>query len=65
MARARAKRRVTKEVLALAVRKHFNALPVNESDAIVHSLYKARTKGEFCVPRGSVMWNSGLGRRMG
>jgi len=34
---------VPKETLALAVRKHFNALPVNENEAVVNTLYKART----------------------
>jgi len=43
MARPRAKQRVPKETLALAVRKHFNALPVNENEAVVNTLYKART----------------------
>jgi len=43
MARPRAKRRIPKEVLAQAVRKHFNALAVNESEAVANTLYVART----------------------
>jgi hypothetical protein len=29
----------------MAVRKHFNASAVNENDAVVNTLYKARTNG--------------------
>ena len=46
MARQKAKRRVNKEQLALAVRKNFNALPVSENDVIVGLMYKARNQGE-------------------
>ena len=45
MARPKAKRRVPKDQLALAVRKNFNALGVNETDVIVDMLYKARNRG--------------------
>ena len=48
MARPRSKQRIPKEQLAVAVRKHFNALPVNENEAIVNTLYKARTRGMYC-----------------
>lgn len=45
MARPKAKRRVQKEQLALAVRKNFNALGVTESDVIVDWLYKSKHQG--------------------
>jgi histone deacetylase complex subunit SAP30 len=45
MARPKAKRRVHKDQLALAVRKNFNALGVTESDVIVDWLYKAKNQG--------------------
>lgn len=44
---ARRKHRVSKAELAQAVRKHFNALAVNEAEAVVNTLYVARTTGEF------------------
>jgi Sin3 binding region of histone deacetylase complex subunit SAP30 len=45
MSRAKKKRRISKEQLALAVRKNFNAQPVNENEAIVELLYRIRMKG--------------------
>ena len=45
MARAKSKRRVHKDQLAMAVRKNFNALGVNESDVIVDWLYKTKHQG--------------------
>jgi histone deacetylase complex subunit SAP30 len=45
MSRPKTTRRVPKEQLALAVRKHFNALPINEVEVIVDFLYKAKMKG--------------------
>jgi hypothetical protein len=45
MARPKTKRRVQKEQLALAVRKNFNALGVNETDVIVDLLYKVKNQG--------------------
>ncbi|KAH8729004.1 hypothetical protein GQ44DRAFT_737185 [Phaeosphaeriaceae sp. PMI808] len=45
MARPKSKRRVHKDQLALAVRKNFNALGVNESDVIVDWLYKSKNQG--------------------
>ncbi|KAF2835257.1 hypothetical protein M501DRAFT_999288 [Patellaria atrata CBS 101060] len=44
MARKRAQRRVRKEQLALAVRKNFNALAVNENEVIVDFLYKVKSQ---------------------
>ncbi|KAF2180618.1 hypothetical protein K469DRAFT_639633 [Zopfia rhizophila CBS 207.26] len=50
MARPKAKRRVPKDQLALAVRKNFNALGVNETDVIVDLLYKVKNQDkEFRV----------------
>ncbi|KAF2714287.1 hypothetical protein K504DRAFT_462695 [Pleomassaria siparia CBS 279.74] len=50
MARPKAKRRVHKDQLALAVRKNFNALGVNETDVIVDLLYKVKNQDkEFRV----------------
>jgi hypothetical protein len=45
MARPKAKRRVHKDQLALAVRKNFNALGVTESHVIVDWLYKSKHQG--------------------
>ncbi|KAH9877046.1 hypothetical protein IAQ61_002407 [Plenodomus lingam] len=42
MARPKSKRRVHKDQLALAVRKNFNALAVNEGDVIIDWLYKSK-----------------------
>lgn len=46
MARKKDKRRVSKEQLALAVRKHFNGAAVNEIDVVVELVYKIRNQGE-------------------
>src|ERR1700761_7718248 len=40
------KRRVSKEQLAMAVRKNFNAAAVNEIDVVVDLLYKVKNQGE-------------------
>lgn len=45
MARPKAKRRVHKDQLALAVRKNFNAQGVSESDVITQLLYTAKSRG--------------------
>lgn len=45
MARSKAQRKVTKDQLALAVRKNFNAAAVNEIDVMVDLLYKIRNQG--------------------
>jgi hypothetical protein len=45
MARKKEKRRISKEQLALAVRKNFNAAAVNEIDVVVELVYKVRNKG--------------------
>ncbi|ORY10307.1 hypothetical protein BCR34DRAFT_460619, partial [Clohesyomyces aquaticus] len=45
MARPKAQRRSHKDQLAMAVRKNFNALGVNETDVIVDLLYKVKHKG--------------------
>ncbi|KAH9868924.1 hypothetical protein J1614_007999 [Plenodomus biglobosus] len=42
MARPKSKRRVHKDQLAMAVRKNFNALGVNESHVIIDWLYKSK-----------------------
>lgn len=47
MARAKSKRRVHKDQLAMAVRKNFNALGVTESDVIVDWLYKTKHQGAY------------------
>ncbi|KAF2243024.1 hypothetical protein BU26DRAFT_437524 [Trematosphaeria pertusa] len=50
MARPKAKRRVHKDQLALAVRKNFNAQGVSESDVITQLLYTAKSRDkEFRV----------------
>jgi histone deacetylase complex subunit SAP30 len=44
-ARIKSQRRVSKDHLARAVRKNFNAMAVNEVEVIVDMLYKVKTKG--------------------
>lgn len=52
MARQKDKRRISKEQLALAVRKNFNSAAVSEIDVVVDLVYKVRHKGECThVPR--------------
>lgn len=50
MARKKNERRISKEQLATAVRKNFNALAVSESEVIVDLLYKVKMQGE-CLPQ--------------
>lgn len=45
MARRKEKRKVSKEQLALTVRKNFNAAAVNEIDVMVELVYKVRNQG--------------------
>lgn len=45
MARPKSSRRVHKDQLALAVRKHFNSLGVSENEVIVDWLYKTKHQG--------------------
>lgn len=45
MARRKDKRRVSKDQLALAVRKNFNAAAVSEIDVMVELVYKVRSQG--------------------
>lgn len=56
MARRRARRRSGKDVLALAVRKDFNAAIGHESELITSFLYTVQNQGKQCVefhpPRG-------------
>lgn len=49
MARKKEKRRIAKEQLALAVRKHFNGAAVNEIDVVVDLAYKVRNQGAYTV----------------
>jgi hypothetical protein len=46
MARKKEKRRISKEQLALAVRKNFNGAAVSEIDVVVELVYKVRNQGE-------------------
>ena len=50
MARKKEKRRISKEQLALAVRKNFNAAAVNEIDVVVELVYKVRNRGRSSLP---------------
>lgn len=45
MARKKEKRRISKEQLALAVRKNFNGAAVSETDVVVDLLYKVKNQG--------------------
>ena len=47
MARRKEKRRISKEQLAIAVRKNFNSAAVNEIDVVVDMVYKVKHKGEW------------------
>lgn len=47
MARARERRRVSREQLALAVRKHFNGLGIQEGEVVVDFLYKVRWQSKL------------------
>lgn len=47
MARKKEKRRISKDQLALAVRKHFNGAAVNEIDVITELVYKVRHQSEL------------------
>lgn len=46
MARRKEKRRVSKEQLALAVRKHFNSAAVNEIDVVAALAYRAKNSNK-------------------
>jgi hypothetical protein len=46
MARQKDKRRVSKDQLALAVRKHFNSAAVNEIDVVVEVIYRVKNQGK-------------------
>ena len=59
MARKKEKRRVSKEQLALAVRKNFNGAAVSEIDVVVELVYKVRNQG-MCKPYPSIVWSIGL-----
>lgn len=48
MARRKDRRRIAKDSLATAVRRHFNGAAVNELDVVVELAYKAKTKGMSC-----------------
>jgi hypothetical protein len=45
-ARQKDKRRVSKDQLALAVRKHFNSAAVNEIDVVVEVIYRVKNQGK-------------------
>lgn len=57
MARRKEKRRVSKEQLALAVRKNFNSAAVSEIDVVVELVYKVRHQGQ-CLMRGTKCRNA-------
>lgn len=56
MARKKEKRRISKEQLALAVRKNFNGAAVSEIDVVVELVYKVRNQGMYMRPGLSSMW---------
>ena len=51
MARRKRQQRQTKEQLALAVRKHFNGVGVQENDVIVDLIHAVHNRGEKKKPR--------------
>jgi len=65
MARPKAKRRVEKSQLSLAVRKNFNAQAVSETNCIIDWMYTVKNQGESIHPV-LVMWDWALtGSRQG
>ena len=50
MARKKENRRISREQLALAVRKNFNAAAVNEIDVVVDLVYKVRNQSKHFRP---------------
>ena len=46
MARRQDRRRVSKDQLALAVRKNFNSLAIHESEVIVDFIYSVKHQGK-------------------
>jgi len=50
MVRRRAQRNISKDQLALAVRKNFNGAAVNEVNVMVDMLYKVRHQGKPYIP---------------
>ena len=47
MAQKKDKRRVSKDQLALAVRKHFNSAAVNEIDVVVEVIYRVKNQSKW------------------
>lgn len=45
MARKKDKRKIPKEQLALAVRKHFNGQAVSEQETVTDFIYKVKNQG--------------------
>lgn len=52
---SRTKPRTSREVLATAVRKNFNAQPIQENDVIVNFLYSVKNQGESLL-EGKRLW---------
>jgi histone deacetylase complex subunit SAP30 len=57
MVRRQKKKRQAKEQLALAVRKHFNGLGVQENDVIVDLIYKIQIQNAQRSPRTNKQFN--------
>ena len=57
MAQARERRRVSREQLALAVRKHFNGQGVGEGEVIGEFVYRVKQGGKFM----ELEWERGRG----
>jgi hypothetical protein len=55
MARPKAKRRVEKSQLSLAVRKNFNAQAVSETNCIIDWMYTVKNQGAPTLPSA---WNT-------
>jgi histone deacetylase complex subunit SAP30 len=47
MIRRKGKPKVSKQELAIAVRKHFNGLAVSEHEVVGHMMYKIRSNGIY------------------
>lgn len=46
---SRVRGRISREALATAVRKNFNAQPIQENEVIVNFLYSVKNQGEYCA----------------
>jgi hypothetical protein len=56
MARAKSKRRIRREELAMIVRRNFKEAPVMENECLVDLLYRVKVKGQLLIHMGPTFW---------